>query len=116
VVIINLAELVAIASSEEKTEEFLRASFDFCLFCNSTYIGKVRRNFFKCYTCRKECSIRKGSILEDLKIPLSKFILAVKLFILEVPMSRAYKELGIVYNQDKVSGLSQKIMGYYQER
>jgi len=31
-------------------------------------------------------------------------------------MSRAYKELGIVYNQDKVSGLSQKIMGYYQER
>jgi len=42
--------------------------------------------------------IRKDSILKDLKIPLSKFVLAVKLFILEEPVNRAYKELGIAYN------------------
>jgi len=38
----KLMELVAIASSEEKAEEFLRIrgvfkTFDFCLFCNSTH-------------------------------------------------------------------------------
>jgi transposase len=32
----------------------------------------------------KEWSVGKDSVLEDLKIPFSKFILAVKLFILEV--------------------------------
>jgi len=32
----------------------------------------------------KEWSVRKDSILEDLKVSFSKFILAVKLFILEV--------------------------------
>jgi transposase len=58
----------------------------------------VRRKFFKCYSCRREWSVRKDSILEDLKVPFSKFLLAVKLFVLEVPVNRAYRELGIVYN------------------
>ena len=40
----------------------------------------------------------KVSILEDIKVPFSKFILAIKLFILEVPVNKAYKELGIAYN------------------
>jgi transposase len=93
----NLSELVKIASSEEKAEEFLRSrgilkTFERCPFCKSGSIGKVRRNFYKCYGCRREWSIRKGSKL------LSKFILAIKLFILEVPVNKAYKELGISYN------------------
>ena len=99
----NLSELVKIASSEEKAEKFLRLrgilkTFENCPFCKSESIGKVRRNFYKCYGCRREWSIRKGSILEGVKIPLSKFILAIKLFILEVPVNKAYKELGISYN------------------
>jgi transposase len=48
--------------------------------------------------CKKEWSVRKDSILEDLKIPFSKFILAVKLFILEVPVNKAHKELDLAYN------------------
>ena len=93
----NLSELVKIASSEEKAEEFLRSrgilkTFENCSFCKSESIGKVRRNFYKCYGCRREWSIRRGSIL------LSKFILAIKLFILEVPVNKTYKELGISYN------------------
>jgi transposase len=38
----------------------------------------------------------KDSILEDMKVPFSKFVLAMKLFILAV--NKAYKGLGIAYN------------------
>jgi transposase len=99
----KLSELISIAGSEEKSEEFLRAkgilkTFKFCPFCGGRSIGRVRRNFFKCYNCRREWSVRRDSILEDLKVPFSKFLLAVKLFVLEVPVNRAYRELGIAYN------------------
>jgi len=85
----NLVELLQMASSEEKVEEFLREkgvlkTFDICPFCHPKNIVKVRRNFYKCYKCKKEWSVRKDSILEDLKVSFSKFIPAVKLFILEV--------------------------------
>jgi transposase len=84
----NLAELVQVTSSEEEAEKFLRAksilkTFDRCLFCGHQKIGRIRRSFFKCYGCRKEWCIRKGNILEGLNVPFTKFILAVKLFILE---------------------------------
>jgi transposase len=99
----KLSELISIAGSEEKSEEFHRAkgilkTFKFCPFCGGKSIGRVRRKFFKCYGCRREWSVRKDSILEDLKVPFSKFLLAVKLFVLEVPVNRAYRELGIAYN------------------
>jgi transposase len=93
---INLTELINIASSEEKAEEFLRAkrvikTFKSFPFCGSITIGKVRRNFFKCYKCRKEWSVRRDTILEDLKVPFTKFILAIKLFVLEAPVNKPYK-------------------------
>jgi transposase len=99
----NLVELLQIASSEEKAEEFLREKgilkiFDNCPFCHAKNVGKIRRNFYKCYKCKKEWSVRKDSILEDLKIPFSKFILAVKLFIFEVSAHKAHKELDLAYN------------------
>ena len=86
----NLSELVKIASSEKKSEEFLRLkgvlkTFSSCPFCEENSIGRIRRNFLKCYKCKKEWSIRKGSILEKMKISFSKFVLAIKLFVLEVP-------------------------------
>jgi len=47
--------------------------------------------------------------LEGLRIPLSKFVLVLKLFVLEVPVNRAYRELGISYNTaHKVYGLVRK--------
>jgi len=99
----NLVELLQIASSEDKAEEFLREkgvlkTFDSCPFCHAKNIGKVRRNFYKCYKCKKEWSERKESILEDLKVSFSKFILTVKLFVLEVPVNKAHKELDLAYN------------------
>jgi len=99
----NLVELIEIASSEERAENFLRSkgilkNYEFCSYCGNNNIGKVRRNFYKCYSCRKEWSVRKGSILEGLKTPYSKFVLAIKLFILEIPVNKAYKELDLAYN------------------
>jgi transposase len=47
----NLVELLQIASSEEKAEEFLREkgvlkTFDSCPFCHAKNVGKIRRNFY----------------------------------------------------------------------
>jgi transposase len=99
----NLLELLQIVSSEEKSEEFLcqkgvLKTFDSCPLCNAKNIGKIRGKSLKCYSCRTEWSVRKENILQDLKIPFSKFILAVKLSILEVPVNKAYKELDSAYN------------------
>jgi hypothetical protein len=60
----NLVELLQIASSEEKAEEFLSEkgllkTFDSCPFCHAKDIGRIRRNFYKCYKCKKEWSVRK---------------------------------------------------------
>ena len=52
----------------------------------------------KCSQCKREWSIRKGSVLEGLKIPLHKVVRTLKLFELEVPALRASKELGLAYN------------------
>jgi transposase len=62
----KLSVLTSIACSEEKSEEFLRS------ICDGKSIGRVRMNFFKCYNCRREWSVRKDSILEDLKVPSPK--------------------------------------------
>jgi len=72
--------------------------FGSCPYCGSERFGRVQRNFYKCYQCKREWSIRKGGVLEGLKIPLHKFVLALKLFELEVPALRASKELELAYN------------------
>jgi len=36
--------------------------------------------------------------LKQPKVPLTKFILVIKLLILEVPVNKAYKELDLAYN------------------
>ena len=64
----NLVELVEIASSEEKAEEFLRAkgvlkTFTYCPFCGNKSIGKVRRNFFA-IDARKSEALEKIAYLK----------------------------------------------------
>lgn len=99
----DLLSLSVLISSEEKAEEFLRErgilkGFDSCPYCGNKHFGKVRRNLYKCYRCKREWSVRKGSILEKSKVSFSKFILALKLFELELPVLKASKELGLNYN------------------
>jgi transposase len=43
----NLAELVKVTSSGEEAD-------DRCPFCGHQKIGRIRRNFLKCYGCWKE--------------------------------------------------------------
>ena len=99
----NMVKLSKVMTDEHKAEEFLREigilkTFRKCPYCGNKQFGKVRRNFYKCYRCKREWSVRKGSILERMKIPFNKFVLALKLFELEIPVLKACKELELSYN------------------
>ena len=99
----NMVKLSKVITDEQKAEEFLREvgilkTFRKCPYCGNKHFGKVRRNFYKCYRCKREWSVRKGSVLERMKIPFNKFVLALKLFELEVPVLKACKELELSYN------------------
>ncbi len=100
----ELAKLIEIARDEASAEEFLRKkgilkTFTCCVYCSNKPFGKARRNVYKCYRCKREWSIRKGSILEKTKVSFSKLLMVLKLFELEVPVLRASKELGLAYKQ-----------------
>ena len=65
----NIVKLSEVTADEQRAEEFLREigilrSFAECPCCGNKHFGKVRRNFYKCYRCKREWSIRKGSVLE----------------------------------------------------
>jgi len=94
--------LARIITDEEKAEEFLRKvgvlkTFTECPYCGNKHFGKVRRNSYKCYRCKREWSPRKGSVLERSKISFTKFLIVLKLFELEVSVLRASKEAGLAY-------------------
>ena len=99
----ELIELTQHINSEEQAAQFLRSqgvlrNFTNCIYCNSTHIGLVRKGKYKCYTCHREWSQRKGSVIENMRIPFTKFVLAIKMFELEVPVLQAHKELKLAYN------------------
>lgn len=52
-----------------------------CPRCNSDYTSPIKnRNSHNCNTCRKQFSVRTGSVLENSKIPLRKWIYAIYVF------------------------------------
>jgi len=84
----NLNELAQYIGDEEKAEQVLREigilkRYAACPFCGENHIGRVRRFKFKCYCCNKEWGVRRRSILECLKTPFTKFLMAIKLFELD---------------------------------
>ena len=99
----NLSELAQYISDEEKAEQVLREigilkRYTTCPFCGENHIGRVRRFKFKCYRCNKEWGVRRGSILEGLKTPFTKFLMAIKLFELDTSVRESAKQLGLAYN------------------
>jgi transposase len=99
----NLNELAQYISDEEKAEQVLREigilkRYAACPFCGENHIGRVRRFKFKCYCCNKEWGVRRGSILEGLKTPFTKFLMAIKLFELDTSVRESAKQLGLAYN------------------
>lgn len=52
-----------------------------CPRCNSDYTSPIKnRNSHNCNTCRKQFSVRTGSVFENSKIPLRKWIYAIYVF------------------------------------
>jgi transposase len=99
----NLIELAQYIGDEEKAEHVLREigilkQYTACPFCGENHIGRVRRFKIQCYHCNKEWGVRRGSILEGLKIPFTKFLMAIKLFELDTSVRESAKQLGLAYN------------------
>ncbi|GIU72429.1 MAG: DDE transposase [Candidatus Nitrosocaldaceae archaeon] len=97
--LVNIAKVI---HDEDKAIEWLIEKgllkrYDRCIYCNYDHIGMVKDNCYRCHRCKKEWSIRKDSILYGLRIPFTKFIMALKLFELEIPVLKASKELGLSY-------------------
>jgi transposase len=99
----NLIDLQQYTISEEKSEEYLQIQgilqrFDNCPYCGNIRIGRVRRGKYKCYGCRKEWGPRRGSILEGLRVPLVRVLIAIKLFELDTSVRESAHQLGLSYN------------------
>jgi len=99
----NLVELTQYTSNEERAEEYLREqgilkTYHDCPYCHGARINRVRRAKFKCYTCNREWGVRRGSILEGLRVPFTKFLMAIKLFEIDTSVREAAKQLGLAYN------------------
>ncbi len=98
-----LIEIANVIHDENKAIEWLKDKgllkrYDICIHCNYDNISIVKYNCYRCHKCKKEWSIRRDSILYGLKIPYTKFIMALKLFELEIPVFKASKELALSYN------------------
>ncbi|MDZ4689325.1 MAG: IS1595 family transposase [Planctomycetaceae bacterium] len=90
---INLATLLPILNDETKAREFLEQkrwpNGPVCSHCGSTEAYRltakegskspVRPGVCKCKKCRKQFTIRTGSIFEDSKLPLHKWLMAIHL-------------------------------------
>lgn len=99
----NLSELAQYIGNEEKAEHALLElgilkRYTACPICGENRIGRVRRTKYKCYRCNKEWGVRRGSILEGLKVPFTKFLMAIKLFELDTSVRESAKQLSLAYN------------------
>jgi len=79
-------ELVEYFNTEEKCERYLATlrwnGIPACPYClhDVVYILNGKNKRFKCAKCRKQFSVRVGTIFEDSKISLRKWFFAVYLF------------------------------------
>lgn len=90
---INLASLLPILTNEDKAREFLEKkrwpNGPVCPHCQCTTVytltpregskTPVRKGVFKCKECRKQFSVRVGTIFEDSKLPIHKWLMAIHL-------------------------------------
>ena len=52
-----------------------------CVFCDSDRLGFIAtRSLWRCKDCRKQFSVKKGTIFEDSPVPLSKWLPALWLY------------------------------------
>jgi transposase-like protein len=90
---LNLATLSEVFTDENKARDFLESKLwpngRVCPHCESTetytLTGKegskhpVPAGVYKCKKCRKKFTVRLGTIFEESKVPISKWLLAIHL-------------------------------------
>lgn len=90
---LNLATLLPILTNEDKAREFMEAkrwpNGPVCPHCQSTEAYRltakpdskspVRPGVCKCKKCRKQFTVRVGTIFEDSKLPIHKWLMAIHL-------------------------------------
>lgn len=117
----KIIEMSKILADENITIQYLQEKgllqkFTECPYCGGKNIKKVRRQKLKCYSCRKEWGIRKGSILERIKIPFEKIVMAIKLFELEITGWQASKQLKLSYKtMMKIYDILRRVIYYELE-
>jgi len=99
----DLIKLHRFTISEEKSGEYLQTQgilkrVDQCPYCESNWRGLVRRGTYKCYVVGKRAGPRQGSILEVLRVPWVRVLIAIKLFDLDTLARKAAHQLGLYYN------------------
>ncbi|MGC2222532.1 MAG: IS1595 family transposase [Methylocella sp.] len=104
----NLSELASIAADEAKAVEMVERlrwpSGPVCPHCGATDriydLRKTRLGLRKCGHCRKQFTVRVGSIFEDSPIPLRKWLLAIHLMCSSkkgISANQLKRELGLSY-------------------
>jgi transposase-like protein len=111
----NLAELSSVVSDEAKAFELVERlrwpNGPVCPHCGTTdriYVlegvrdkkGRERHGLKKCGHCRKQFTVRAGSIFEDSPIPLGKWLLAIHLMCSSkkgISSNQIKRELGVSY-------------------
>lgn len=92
---LNMASLVAIFADEDAAREFLEArrwpdgpvcphcgGEGYALTAKSTSKRPGRKGLKKCKACRKQFTVRIGTVFEESKIPLRKWLLAIAMIVL----------------------------------
>lgn len=104
----NLVELSTLVADEDKAIAYVEGlrwptGEPMCPHCGTTgraYRLKSRRGLWKCGACRKQFTVRVGSIFEGSPIPLGKWILAIHLMCSSkkgISSNQLKRELGISY-------------------
>jgi len=109
---LNLATLSPLFADEAKAREFLEAQRwpdgPVCPRCNCEKIykitpkpgskGPVRPGVYKCSACRKQFTVRIGTIFEESLIPLNKWLMAIHLLCSSkkgISSSQIAREIGV---------------------
>jgi transposase-like protein len=106
----NLAKLAAVAADETKAIKYIESlrwpSGPVCPHCDNPDnkaqydLSKTRLGLWKCGACRKQYTVRVGSIFEDSPIPLGKWVLAIHLMCSSkkgISSNQLKRELGVSY-------------------
>jgi transposase len=70
----------------------------YCPACGKSKVLLIRRDKYRCSTCRLEWGLRKGTILEGMRISFRTFLQLIRLYSNDVPANDAAHRLGIAYN------------------